>query len=610
MKFAFLISCFFFIRLGNGQVSFERNFLESIPTEITYGTIVKTGLGPGISFVDYDNDGWDDITLPASGNRDFQFLKNMGGFFELQQLPISSNGLQTRQTTWVDFDNDGDNDFFATSESGQCWFMENIGNGAFIDILETSGLPTMEIPYWGASWGDYNNDGFLDIFISVRDPLQEKYNLLYHNNGDGTFTDITQQAGLHTSGFITFCASFFDYNNDGFQDIYMANDKCITPNILYRNNGDGTFDDVSEQAGVNVYMSAMSTTIDDYNNDGWLDIYVTNFYPPFEENATVGNAFLINNKNGTFSNIALENGTRFDSIGWGAAFFDADNDTDTDLYVSGSLDGMGERISAAFYENDGEGGFTVPEDSGLQNDIEISFGNAIGDIQNDGLVDIVVVNTNDLPISVWENKTNTEHNWLKVKLEGTVSNRMGIGSFIKIGLGNGDAILHRYTLCGEGYISQNSTSEFFGIGDAEVIDYVEVTWLSGIKDRIENITGNQLLYIVEGSYPVGDTEEEETLDEIIGDDEAASEEEETQVTTDTDANNDAIRAYLNPNTNLLTINRISANSTLEVYDYIGKFIQKYQGIEPMDLSGFNSGLYFIKMTTNKEVTPIKLVVSK
>ena len=475
------------------------NFEQAVPaltgTEVTYGSI-SAFHGPGISFMDYDNDGLDDITIPASENMDFQFLRNTGGQFEIQQLPITSQGFRARQAIWVDFDNDGDNDFFATGDSGQSWFYRNDGNNQFTDILSSSGLAQQSWEYWGVCWGDYNNDGNLDAFLLVRDPDEIHYNLLYRNEGDGTFTDVTESAGLVLEGRFTQAAAFIDYNKDGLQDIFIANDKDIIPNILYRNLGNGTFQDVSIASGMDLRMDGMSASVADYNNDGWFDIYITNIYPAVFSSSVIGNAFMLNNRDGTFSNVAFQNGSRFDSFGWGAVFLDSEFDGDLDLYVTSHLDGSDGRIPAAYYQNDGSGIYSIPSSAGFENDIYESYGSAIGDIENDGRPDIAVVNINDQPISIWHNQSNPNGNWLKVKLQGTESNRMGIGSSIKVSAG--EKRYYEYVLCGEGYISQNSTAEFFGIGDAQTVNYVEVTWLSGSTDRIENIAPNQLVTIVEG----------------------------------------------------------------------------------------------------------------
>lgn len=578
LLFLFILST----QLVFGQVEFRNDEPTLFDQETIYGLSI---LGPSISFFDFDQDGWDDITIPASENNDFQFFKNVNGNFQAIDLGITSNTIQARHAIWVDMDNDGDHDFFATSDLGYLWLYRNEGNNTFTNITDTSGLPDIDIPYWGSSWGDYNNDGILDVFISIRDADQLQGNLLYQGNGDGTFIDTTTSAGIDPTGYITFCSSFFDYDNDGDQDIYTANDKCITPNTLYRNNGDGTFTDVSIESGTDLYMSAMSTTIDDFNNDGWLDIYVTNFYPPFEEDVTVGNAYLLNNGDGTFTNIALENGTRFDSIGWGTVCIDALNNTYKDLYVSGSVDGEDGRLSSALYLNDGLGNYTITTNTGIEDDHFISYSNALGDIQNDGLQDIVVINANNAPISLWNNISTTTNNWLKLTLEGTASNKMGIGSKIKVGVG--DNVYYGYTLCGEGYMNQNSNAEFFGLGDATTVDYIEVTWLSGMIDRIEDLDVNQTLHIVEGSNPL-------TIDEFTIND---------------------ITLYPNPATNAIhfTYPENQQEIAISIMDIQGKVIKKQHSNttiqeQTINISDMASGVYFVSIGTTQRTVVKKIVV--
>ncbi|WP_299766752.1 FG-GAP-like repeat-containing protein [uncultured Dokdonia sp.] len=565
-----------------GQVEFRNDESALFNQETVYGVSV---LGPSISFFDFDQDGWDDITIPASNLHDFQFFKNVNGNFQAIDLGITSNAIQARHAIWVDIDNDGDHDFFATSDLGYLWLYRNDGDNTFVNITDTSGLPDIDIPYWGSSWGDYNNDGILDVFISIRDADLLQGNLLYQGNGDGTFIDTTTSAGIDPAGYITFCSSFFDYDNDGDQDIYTANDKCITPNTLYMNNGDGTFTDVSIESGTDLYMSAMSTTIDDFNNDGWLDIYITNFYPPFEEDVTVGNAYLLNNGDGTFTNIALENGTRFDSIGWGAVCIDALNNTYKDVYVSGSVNGADGRLSSALYLNDGLGNYTISTNTGIEEDSFISYSNAIGDIQNDGLQDIVVINADNDPISLWNNTSTTDNNWLKITLEGTTSNKMGIGSKIKVGIE--DNVYYGYTLCGEGYMNQNSNAEFFGLGDATTVDYIEVTWLSGMIDRIEDIDANQTINIIEGSNPL-DTES---------------------------FNISNFDIYPNPTSDTFNITYSGSEQSINIYiiDIQGKIIKEKRfettsQEKYIDVSDVVPGIYFMSVFEGDKKTVRKIVV--
>lgn len=446
-----------------------------------------TFLGNGITFYDYDNDGWDDISIATALGDPVYFFKNINGNFISQTLNIPNNNTRNKQINWVDIDNDGDNDLFLTSDATGNKLYENLGNMVMQDITLSSGMLTDNFPYYGASWGDYNNDGYLDVFISIRD--LDTPNILYKNNGDNTFTIVNAEAGLLTTGMMSFCSAFLDYDNDGDQDIYVSNDKYTIRNLLYRNNGDGTFDEVGIPSGTAVSIDAMSVTVEDLNNDGWLDIYITN--DPND------NVLLINNGDGTFTDMAQSYNVTFNSTSWGAIFLDADCDTDLDLYVSAETNGDSPGyLSSGFYENTGNAQFQL-NNAAVPNDFAYSYSNALGDTDNDGYPEMVVNNIDHENIFLWKNNTPVSNNWLKVKLEGTQSNRNGIGSFIEISI-NGEK-QYRYTLCGEGYLSQNSATEFFGLGSNTIVDYVKVKWLSGIEDTIYNVDNNQLLTITEGS---------------------------------------------------------------------------------------------------------------
>jgi len=462
--------------VGIAQINFV-NQSSTLGVNISAG---NTEYGNGISFCDFNNDGWDDISLATqTGNQSEFFLNNQDGTYTRQNFTLSDNDVQGRQLIWVDYDNDGDKDLYIASNTDGSHLYNHDGAFNFTDVTASAGLPTGNIETWGASFGDINNDGFLDIFISNRDDNLVQPNLLFLNDQDGTFTDISVSAGIHTSSHLSFCSAFFDFNNDGLQDIYVANDKNFNENFLYRNNGDNTFTNVAPSASVNIAIDAMTTTVGDYNNDGWFDIYVTNT---------------------TFSDVTSITGTAFNSFAWGTVFLDADNDMDLDMYVSSSMDGSVPQLpSAAFYNNRGDETFEVLQ-AGFLNDNGISHANAIGDSDNDGYPEIVVGNSNNESINLWKNETVQDNNWLKLKLEGVISNKDAIGSKIEISISGEKQ--YRYTLCGEGYISQNSNTEFFGLGSNTIVDYVKVTWLSGSVDLVENVTSNQLLTIVEGAYPL------------------------------------------------------------------------------------------------------------
>ncbi|WP_299227444.1 FG-GAP-like repeat-containing protein [uncultured Psychroserpens sp.] len=571
-----LLTVLFLFLWANIEVNAQIYFEDQATARGIGFTCGTTYIGNGVSFFDYDNDGWDDLTFTTEDGQPVRFYKNVNGSFVEQTLNIPVLNYQTKSVTWVDYDNDGDKDIYITSFTDGNKLFENDGSLNFIDITVGSGLPTNNIFSYGASWGDYDKDGNLDVFISSFDPDRIVPNYLYKNNGDGTFTNVSTTAGISPSGSLSFCSAFFDFNNDGWQDIYISNDRVNNPNILYKNNGDGTFSDVSTSSGTDVTIDAMTVTIDDFNSDGWLDIYVTN--------GVDGNVFFRNNGDETFTDIAIASGTLLNSVCWGAVFLDAENDEDLDLYVSSSLNGASIYSSSVFYENLGNEDFLTPTDPGFFNDNRASHSNAIGDVDNDGLQDIIVSNTNDGNVNLWYNSTTTSNNWLRVKLEGTNSNRDGIGSIIEISVNNNKQ--YRYTLCGEGYLSQNSATEAFGLGTNTMVDYVKVTWLSGEEDYFYDVPANQLLEITEGTGSGNNGQGGLSVDE----DELS-----------------LVNFYPNPIKDIITFESVEIINMITVTDVLGKEIAIY---EPkldsfeLNLSSLNTGVYFLKVQSlsNKSQT--------
>jgi len=571
-KILFLVFLFFISNVS-AQISFE-DVANDIGTAYSYGT---STWGGGVSFADFDNDGWDDLTFATEEGTEIYFLKNNDGIFNSVSLNGISNTFKTKQVIWIDYDNDGDQDFFVTGFEGVNKFYKNEGDMNFTDISSTIGFFQTDLFTYGVSFADMDNDGDLDAFISNRDgEADDQRNYLYRND-EGTYIDITESAGLSMSSHLSFCSIIFDYNKDGFQDIYISNDKPDNLNILYKNNGDGTFDDVSEYSGAGIGINAMTTTIGDYNNDGWFDIYITN--------TPEGNELLRNNGDGTFTNVAEATATTFNSVGWGAVFLDADSDGLLDLYVSSDFDGsVGSFLSAAFYHQQNNETFSIPQNIGFQDDTRKSYTNAIGDIDNDGKPDIVVGNDIE-PNFLWANKTVNENNWLKVKLEGVISNRDGIGNTIEINIDGQSQ--YRYTLAGEGYLSQNSFYEFFGMGNATEVDYVKVTWTAtGETEIITNIAANQAIIIKEGNGILS---------------------------TENNLKDTAFSIYPNPSSNgifkLSVLNQEKVS--IQVFDISGRLITEKNNLRDNDqinLSQYQRGIYIARLSSETKNKTLKLVV--
>lgn len=533
----------------------------------------STVLG-GVSFFDFDNDGYDDLTFASKGDIPVKFFKNNNGTFQEIDFGLNITG-HSKQVIWVDFDNDGDNDLFVARIDASNKLYQNNGSFQFTDITNASGLSTNNEVTYGATFGDYNNDGYLDLFVSNKDDNFVIPNKLYKNNGNGTFTDVSVQAGISSVGHLSFCATFFDYNNDNNMDIYISNDRYANKNILYKNNGDGTFSDVSDSSGAGVAANAMSTTIADFNADGYFDIYVTN--------TVEGNFLLKNNGDGTFSDVAQSTGTVFNTISWGALFFDAENDADLDLYVSSMMtDTNSGMLTSGFFLCDTNGDYSIPNDAGFQSDAYVSFSSSIGDVNNDGLTDFVVINRAPDNNSLWVNQTSNSNNWIKIQLEGDTSNKNGIGNLIEV-RANGRSQF-KQTKMGEGYLGQNSASNIFGLSSATNIEYIKITWSStGVTDTFENITPNRKITIKEN----------------------------TGVLSTTDISLSTINVFPNPsNEGIYQLTLPFQNlSYVEVFDISGRLVSKKQVLDKkiIDIRNCKSGVYIARITSNNKSRNIKLI---
>ncbi|MEP2935726.1 MAG: FG-GAP-like repeat-containing protein [Gilvibacter sp.] len=568
-----LLLVFIFSTTVQGQILFEES-------AASLGYVQNRNIfeGTGISFADFDGDGWDDITVPSNLGEPVYFYKNNGGTFSQVSFTIDDQLSETKAVVWVDFDNDGDKDLFVSSPEAPNQFYRN-DDFVFTDITASAGLPTTAVFTHSASWGDYDNDGFLDVFLANKDLDMIIPNMLYHNDGDGTFTLANTSSNIGDRTENTFQGTFYDINNDGWMELYLINDRIITKNVMYKNTGSGTFNDISFFSGTDYQMAAMSAAIQDYDYDGFIDMYITN--TTYDASDPVpGNVLMKNNGDETFSNQAAPAAVRFDYFSWGAVWLDGDNDSYPDFYVSGQFNTTGGGIlPSAYYDNIKDGRFERIPDQGFEDDLAFSYGNAIGDVNNDGFADIIVSNGEPDFDYIWLNKTSeiNDNGYLKVNLEGTISNRDGVGAKIEI-LVNGKT-QYRFTATVEGYLSQNSSTEFFGLSNATIVDMVKVYWPSGIVDEHNDLAINQTIKIIEDG-PL--------------------------LSVDTKPANFEARLYPNPAQDEVSVRLPnSMNVDVKVYNMLGQLVlgeQKTASSFSLNIADWPSGSYIVSIESEEAST--------
>lgn len=460
--------------------------------QITTGNAV---FGHAVSIHDFNGDGLDDISFGTTAQIP-QFYQNTGTGFVQVSFGLVSPTNSIKSILWVDLDNDGDKDLFLSHENSSVRLYENTGNMTLVDITFQSGLAMeFNIRQAGAGFGDFNNDGFLDLYLCKYYNSQffngsEYENKLYRNNGDLTFTDVTVESNASVGINASFMPAWFDYNEDGWQDIFIVNDRIINPNFLLRNNGDGTFTDVAPELGMNVMIDAMGFSMGDFNNDLEQDIFMAN-------SEIMGNYLYKKSPDNTFQDIAAQAGVLGPNLCWSGLWMDFDNNGLLDLHVATELYNLSITPFNYFFVNNGNETFIESAAAlGLAGDNKSTWATAQGDWNMDGYPDFVSHNREPHPSYLWQNQGGS-NNYFAITLEGTISNRDAIGSTIYC-YANGSGQM-RYTACGENYLAQDSGRKIFGLGQTTTVDSLIIHWLSGTVDKLYNISANQTLHIVEGS---------------------------------------------------------------------------------------------------------------
>jgi hypothetical protein len=505
--------------------------------------------GCGVAFYDYDNDEWLDIFLvngtrlegfPSGSEPTSHLFKNNrdGTFTDVTAKAGVAHSGWGQGVCVGDYDNDGWDDLFVTY-FGKNVLYRNNGDGTFTDVSQKAGVAGKGTRWnTGCAFVDYDRDGRLDLFVAnyidldlATAPVPESgpclyksvmvacgppglhggKNILYHNNGDGTFTDVSESSGiLSANGTYGLGVLTADFDNDGWPDIYVANDS--TASALYQNKKNGKFQDIAIEAGCALSpdgkpQAGMGVSAADYDLDGNLDIVKTNFAG--DTPSLYHNQGSANFEDATFT-AGLGAHTQY--LGWGCGFFDMDNDGWADILIcNGHVYPEVEQLKTEagyaqrklLYQNLRNGHFadvSFQAGPGIS-EPSPSRGAAFGDFDNDGDIDVVVNTVNDYP-QLLRCDLKLDHNWIKVRTIGTKSNRTGIGARLMcVTRAPGETKPHQQideVRSGGGYFSQNDLRVHFGLGKAEKVDVLEIRWPSGQVDTLKDINANQLIYVKEG----------------------------------------------------------------------------------------------------------------
>jgi hypothetical protein len=562
---------------ASAQVSF---------TDVTASS--GTGLGEtttrGVAWVDFDNDGYIDLFVPTAGSVPNKLYRNNGnGTFTDVAAAVGLNDVtNTIAATWGDFDNDGDPDVVTTATGALTKLWRNNllpgGDTTFTDISAQAGisLTGAQMP----AWADYNRDGWLDFYAPVSSTSVP--DALYRNNGDGTFTNVADSAGVNhqVSGISEQAVTWGDYDKNGYPDLFIG--SLTASSYFHRNNGNGTFNEVGASLGIS--SPARGAQWIDYNNDGQWDISIAGYSGAA---TPIPVKLFRNNGDGTFTDVASTAGITDAIISWGVTWADHDNNGFEDLFVNV----FGQSTSCLLYRNNGNGTFTnVTAQAGLSALTQLSA--VWGDYDNDGDMDLYTAGTGSTGNHLFRNDGDSTRHWLRLKLIGTHTNSSGIGAQIDVRAGQ--LRMMREIVTGVGYRSQNMMTAHFGLDNNQTVDSIIVRWPRGMRTTLRNVTSNQELTIIEGTTGFAPT-------------------------PDLPRTSALFQNYpnpFNPGTVIPYLVTQAGHVRIDVYDLLGRLVSVvtdgYHQVGSyevsLDASGLSSGVYIYSMTSRMHTEHKRLMV--
>ncbi len=472
------------------------------------GIPLDSGTGAA-SFLDLDGDGDPDIVATGENSGIVGFWENDGAGNFTSRTATTGVGLYPKAggITGADYDADGDIDIYISRILRRDLLLRNNGDWTFTDVTDAAGILDDEGVGVGNTWGDYDGDGWLDLYVSNRTgtfrpdftPSTEP-NRLYRNKGDGTFEEVAVALGVDQGAAPTLTAAFVDYDLDGDADLYIGNDKgtgCVQwANVLFRNDG-GTFTDVTAASNTESCTDTMGIAIGDFDENGFPDFYCTNTPPP------PGHALMLNQGDGTFDWVAAEAGVTANRLGWACMFLDHDNDTHQALFVVHS--------NAANYMYDWTP-FWPCEEIGAQMGLDHTgptYNASLADIDADGDLDLLVQDI-DAPIRLYINHEGERRRWVRFDVVGDPPNRNAVGARVRV-LSQGRWQIHEVLAGGNNYRTQNELTVHFGLGAACRADSVEASWPDGQSRVLTNYSANNEWMLVPPSM-LGDSNGDGAID--------------------------------------------------------------------------------------------------